>query len=92
MEEETKRNTWGEREGDLPRLQEQRRRECDAEAHRNARCDPARRQLEQERNTAAHQGVCMEDPERRRDEQEPNTAARQRVCMEEPERRRDEQE
>ena len=41
-------------EGDLPRHQEQRRRERDAEAHRNARCDPVRRQQEQERNTDAH--------------------------------------
>ena len=62
-----------------------------AEAHRNARRDPARRQQEQERDTAARRRVRMEDPERRRDEQQRNTDAHRRVRMEDPERRRDEQ-
>ena len=51
---------------DLTRRQEQTRRERDAQAHRNARRDPARRQLEQEHDTAARRQVHIEDQERTR--------------------------
>ena len=81
-----------QREGDLPRRQEQRRRERDVEAHRNVWRDPVRRQQEQEQNTDAHRRVRMEDPEKRRAEQERDTAARRQVHLEDPERRQREQE
>ena len=70
---------------------EERRRQRDAEANRNARCDPERRREEQRRNTTAHRRVRMEEPERRKEEQNCDTTAHRRVCMEEPERRREEQ-
>ena len=80
-----------ERQGGLPRRQKQTRQERDVEAHQSAHRDPARRQLEQERNTAARRQVCMTDPERRREEQQRNTANRRHVRMEDPERRQEEQ-
>ena len=70
---------------------EERRRQHDAEAHRNARRDPERRREEQHRDTTAHRRVRMEEPERRREEQNRDTTVHRRVRIEEPERRRVEQ-
>ena len=55
--------------------EENSRRVRDDEAHRSARCDPERRQLEQEHNTAAQRQLCRENPGRRQEEQEHHTEA-----------------
>ena len=48
---------------------DERRRECDVESHRLACLNCARRQQEQERDTAARRQVCVENLLRRSEEQ-----------------------
>ena len=52
---------------------EESRRDRNAEAHRSARHDPEKRQLERERDSAAHREMRLQNQERRQEEQERDT-------------------
>ena len=53
LKQQRQQKNQRERQGDLSRRHKQTRQKRDAEAHQSARRDPLRRQLEQQRNTAA---------------------------------------
>ena len=80
-----------ERERDRLRHMDSITRERHAAAHRQVRLTRERRQMEQERDTEAHQRVRQQNRERRLMEQERDTEAHRRVRIDNPHRRTEEQ-